>query len=120
MMDDDEPSISDEVLIRLWHSRLPRSVIARQIGVSKEVIVQRWRELVRAGELPSRQPRSIDRRVLLGGRPIAAAPSEPPPPPPQPRPDEDELVTPAPPPVDRLLALLRFHHPEYDPALKGC
>jgi hypothetical protein len=115
MMDDDEPPISDEELVRLWRSRLPLSMIARRFGVPREFIAQRWRELVRAGDLPSREPRSIDRTALLvGGRPIAAAPAEPPPPP-RPRPDDDELVTPPAPPHDGLLELLRKCHPERDP-----
>jgi hypothetical protein len=99
MMDDDEPLISDEKLIRLWHGRLPRSILARRLGVASEFLERRWNDLVRAGALPSSEPRPIDRAALLGRRPIEPAPPAP------------EPV----PPHDGLLELLRKAHPERDP-----
>ena len=47
-----KPRVSDDVLMRAWHSPEPAFVIATELGIEEKNLTRRWLRLKRQGAIP--------------------------------------------------------------------
>ena len=71
-----KPRVSDDVLMRAWHSPEPAFVIATELGIEEKNLTRRWLRLKRQGVIPHDGRRDTRRSLWSNRRLVQALPDD--------------------------------------------